>query len=144
MKADMTPSAAPHNSRVLLVDDEPGILEFVDRTLRGAGYHTCTAASGAAALALAESAGPFDLLLTDVRMPGMTGDELARTMRRFYPDLKVLYLTGYSDQLFHQKGMLWTGEAFLDKPSSALGLLEAVSLLIRGRLTDGSTAEHRD
>ena len=131
----MTQSIAAGRTRVLVVDDEPGILEFADRTLRAAGYHTSTAANGPAALALAESVGPFDLLLTDVRMPEMTGDELARRMRRFCPDLKVLYLTGYSDQLFHQKGALWTGEAFLDKPSSATGLLQAISLLLYGRLT---------
>ena len=131
---DMTHSIAVGRSRVLVVDDEPGILEFADRTLRAAGYTTSIAASGSAALALAESAGPFDLLLTDMRMPGMNGDELARRMRQVFPDLKVLYLTGYCDQLFHQKGELWTGEAFLDKPSSATGLLEAVSLLLYGRL----------
>lgn len=130
----MTPSIAVGRSRVLVVDDEPGILEFADRTLRAAGYTTSRAGSGSAALALAESAGPFDLLLTDMRMPGMNGDELARRMRQVFPDLKVLYLTGYCDQLFHQKGELWTGEAFLDKPSSATGLLEAVSLLLYGRL----------
>jgi len=131
---DMMQSIAVGRSRVLVVDDEPGILEFADRTLRAAGYTTSIAASGSAALALAESAGPFDLLLTDMRMPGMNGDELARRMRQVFPDLKVLYLTGYCDQLFHQKGELWTGEAFLDKPSSATGLLEAVSLLLYGRL----------
>ena len=55
----MTQSIAAGRTRVLVVDDEPGILEFADRTLRAAGYHTSTAANGPAALALAESVGPF-------------------------------------------------------------------------------------
>ena len=138
----MTQAIAVGRSRVLVVDDEPGILEFAARTLRAAGYDTSTAASGHAALVLAESAGPFDLLLTDMRMPEMNGDELARRLRQINPDLKVLYLTGYCDQLFHQKGELWTGEAFLDKPSSATGLLEAVSLLLFGRLAVKETPLH--
>jgi two-component system cell cycle sensor histidine kinase/response regulator CckA len=66
-------------------------------------------------------------------MPQMQGDELARRLRQRQPALKVLYLTGYSDQLFKDKITLWEDEAFLDKPCSVKGLLEAVSLLLFGR-----------
>jgi CheY-like chemotaxis protein len=114
------------------VDDEPGIREFVERTLQLAGHETVVAADGPKALALAEAGAPFDLLLTDMRMPGMTGDELARRIRQRQPELKVLYLTGFSDQLFNEKGSMWEGEAFLDKPVSSTGLLQAVSLLLFG------------
>lgn len=130
----MTPPVNAKVVRVLVVDDEPGICEFVDRTLRHAGYETTTAASGPEALSLVESASPFDLLLTDVRMPDMTGDELARRIRQRHPEIKVLYLTGFCDQLFKEKGSLWEGEAFLDKPSTTVGLLEAVSLLLYGAI----------
>ena len=119
-------------ARILIVDDEPGIRLFTERALRQVGHTTATAASGAEALHVAETFGAFDLLLTDVRMPEMNGDDLARRIRQRLPDVKVLYLTGYSDQLFKQKGVLWAGEAFLDKPSSVKGLLEAVSLLLDG------------
>ena len=81
-----------------------------------------------------ESEPPFDLLVTDLRMPGMGGDELARQVRQRQPELKVLYLTGFSDQLFRDKGAMWEGEAFLEKPVTATGLLEAVSLLLYGRI----------
>ena len=87
---------------------------------------------GPRALEVAATLRTFDLLLTDLIMPKMTGDELARRLRRQRPALKVLYLTGYSDQLFERKGTLWADEAFLDKPMTVTGLLDAVSLLLFG------------
>jgi two-component system cell cycle sensor histidine kinase/response regulator CckA len=118
--------------RVLVVDDESSVLEFVDRVLRGAGYLTTLAASGREALARTATSDPFRLLVTDVIMPEMRGDELAARLRQSQPDLPVLYLTGYSDTLFKEKIALWEGEAFLDKPTNVEGLLEAVSLLLYG------------
>lgn len=118
---------------VLVVDDEDAVLRFVDRVLRDAGYKTAVANSGAEAIEVAKKVGPLGALVTDVMMPGMTGDELARTLRQTEPALKVLYLTGYSDRLFKEKTMLWADEAFLDKPCTVKGLREAVSLLITGK-----------
>ena len=120
--------------RVLIVDDEPPIVRFVDRTLRAAGYDTVTASDGESALAVAATHGPFDLLLTDVMMPGMTGEQLAAALRRQDPDLPVLYLTGYSDRLFKARERLWANEMFLDKPASMQALREAVSLALFGHL----------
>ena len=120
--------------RVLIVDDEETIRRFVERVLGDAGYETVVASSGKEALAAAQAHGPFDLLLTDLMMPEMSGDELARQLRQAEPKLKVLYLTGFSDHLFKEKVTLWEDEAFLDKPCSIQGLLEAVSLLARGSL----------
>lgn len=128
----MSQPSAAERARILIVDDEPGIREFVDRALREAGYVTATAADGPDALQVAEGFGAFELLLTDVRMPAMNGDDLARRIRQREPDVKVLYLTGFSDQLFREKRALWDGEAFLDKPTTVKGLLEAVSLLLNG------------
>jgi two-component system cell cycle sensor histidine kinase/response regulator CckA len=118
---------------VLVVDDEEAVLRFVDRVLRDAGYKTAVANNGAEAIEVAKKIGPLGALVTDVMMPGMTGDELARTLRQTEPALKVLYLTGYSDRLFKEKTMLWADEAFLDKPCTVKGLREAVSLLITGK-----------
>jgi two-component system, cell cycle sensor histidine kinase and response regulator CckA len=118
---------------VLVVDDEEAVLRFVDRVLRDAGYKTAIANSGPEALDVARKLGPLGALVTDVMMPGMTGDELARTLRQTEPGLKVLYLTGYSDRLFKEKAMLWADEAFLDKPCTVKGLREAVSLLMTGK-----------
>jgi CheY-like chemotaxis protein len=127
----MGPSGRPR--RILIVDDEEPIARFVDRTLRTAGYDTVVAHDAQSALAAAAGASaPFDLLITDLMMPGMTGDELARVMRRDEPNLKVLYLTGYSDHLFRDRVQLWADEAFLDKPVSMNALREAVSLALFG------------
>jgi two-component system cell cycle sensor histidine kinase/response regulator CckA len=119
---------------VLVVDDEETVLRFVDRVLRDAGYKTAVASSGAEAIEIAKKIGPLGVLVTDLMMPGMTGDELARVLRQSEPELKVLYLTGYSDRLFKEKTTLWADEAFLDKPCSMKGLREAVSLLLFGHV----------
>ena len=122
-------STAPRPATVLIVDDEEPIRRLVDRILQSAGYVTRLAGSGPEALAAAEGPDPIDLLVTDMMMPEMNGDEVARRLRQKHPALKVLYYTGYSDRLFDEKGVLWEGEAFVDKPAGPKGLLEAVSLL---------------
>jgi len=128
-------------SNILVVDDEESVLRFVARALREAGYNTSIATGGAEALEVAKTMASLDVLVTDVMMPGMTGDELARQLRQTEPELKVLYLTGYSDRLFKEKAALWADEAFLDKPCTVKGLREAVSLLLFGRFDAASEAE---
>jgi CheY-like chemotaxis protein len=127
--------ASPGSYTVLIVDDEDSVRNFAERVLRDAGYRTALAMDGTDALKVAAGLGPFQILVTDFIMPGITGDELARRLRLMTPKLKTLYLTGFSGRLMEQKGTLWEGEAFLDKPCSVAGLLEAVSLL----LFDGCT-----
>lgn len=128
------PSSRPGDRpyRVLVVDDEPPIRVLVNRVLRFAGYETALAANGLDALQLLETEPRFDLLLTDLVMPGLSGDDVASRACALYPELKVLYLTGYSDRLFRARAMLGTHEAFLEKPVTSGGLLEAVSLALFG------------
>ena len=123
---------SPSPVRVLIVDDEEPVRKFVDRVLREGGYQTAFACDGPEALEVAATLGPFDILITDVMMPQMTGDELARRLRQGERGLKVLYLTGFSDRLFKEKVTLWEDEAFLEKPCCVKGLLQAVSLLLFG------------
>ena len=119
---------------ILVVDDEESVRRFVERVLQDAGYETATAPGGPEAIEAAARLGSFELLVTDVMMPQMTGDELARRLRQTEQrGLKVLYLTGFSDRLFKEKVTLWEDEAFLDKPCGVKGLLQAVSLLLFGR-----------
>jgi two-component system, cell cycle sensor histidine kinase and response regulator CckA len=120
--------------RVLVVDDEEPIRKFVERVLRGAGYEIASASDGPDALEVLGNMPAIDVLVTDVMMPRMNGDELARRVRQREEDVKVLYLTGFSDKLFKEKATLWEDEAFLDKPCSVAGLREAVSLLLNGTL----------
>ena len=116
----------------LVVDDEEPVRKLVDRVLREVGYKTVLASDGVHAVEVASTLKQFDILVTDVMMPHMDGDELARRLRQQHPDIKVLYLTGYSDRLFKEKVTLWENEAFLDKPCSVKGIQEAVALLLFG------------
>lgn len=120
---------------ILAVDDEPGVLALVRRCLDDERVTLTEAASGSDALAQIGKGTPLDLLITDLRMPDMEGDELARQVRTKAPDLKVLYLTSHADRLFDAKPQLWAEEAYLDKPFSREGLREAVALLLFGRTT---------
>jgi len=119
--------------RVLVVDDDDTVRQFIARTLQQGGYEVVTAVDGLEALA-AQKDNKFDLYLVDFRMPHMTGDEVSRLLRQADPDAKVLYFTGYSDQLFGATITLSANEAFLDKPAGVQGLLEAVSLLLFGHI----------
>lgn len=135
MMSAVADSPAP---RVLVVDDEPSIRAFVLRALTYAGYGVVAASGGSEALQLVEAQPPFDLFVVDMAMPQMSGDELARQLRRRHPDVKVLYCTGYSERLFESRKVLWQHEAFIEKPVSVGGLLEAVSLLLFGHINGPS------
>ena len=121
---------------ILAVDDEPGVLALVRRCLGDDERITLIeASSGKEALEQIAKGPALDLLITDLRMPEMEGDELARQVRTREPDLKVLYLTSHADRLFEAKPQLWAEEAYLDKPFTREGLREAVALLLFGRTT---------
>jgi CheY-like chemotaxis protein len=119
----------PTAIRVLIVDDESSVLAFVDRVLRGAEYIITLAASGREALEHTATSDPFHLLVADVIMPEMRGDELAGRLRQSQPDLPVLYLTGYSDMLLKEKTTLWRGlprQAMLSTGALGGGLTAAL------------------
>ncbi len=100
--------------------------------LGDAGYDTAVAGDGPEALRTAHEQGPFDLFVVDINMPGMRGNELARQLRQHDHNVKVLFFTGFSDRLFEERDVLWEGEAFLEKPVTKDGLLQAVALLLFG------------
>ena len=117
---------------VLVVDDEEPVRKFVSRVLRSAGYQVTVASDGPEALQVAESLDSLDIVVSDLMMPQMNGDDLARRLRQDRPEIKILYLTGFSDNLFKERAMLWEDEAYLDKPCSIKSLMQAVSLLVFG------------
>jgi two-component system, cell cycle sensor histidine kinase and response regulator CckA len=118
---------------VLVVDDEAPIRIIERRILEQNGYRIIEASSALEALAELKDEKPIDLLIADLDMPEVSGDEMVRRIRAMRPDLKVLYVTGHIDRLMDTRP-LWEGEAFLDKPFSVNGLVEAVTLLLYGKL----------
>jgi len=119
---------------ILVVDDEAPIRELARRILESDGYQVTEAASGLDAIALLGGGAPLDLLLADLAMPDLGGEEMVRRIRATRRDLPVLYVTGHIDQLMDDRPVLWEGEAFLEKPFTVAGLLEAVALLLYGTL----------
>ena len=119
---------------MLVVDDETPIREIERRILEQGGYRVIEASSGVDALTMLQDGDPIDLLIADLDMPEISGDEMVRRIRSSRPDLKVLYVTGHIDRLMDTRP-LWDGEAFLDKPFSMNGLVEAVTLLLYGTLS---------
>jgi CheY-like chemotaxis protein len=128
----MRMTSKPSKGIVLIVDDEPGVRALERRILEGGGYHVIEAGDGAEAVAMIESSTHVDFLVADLDMPVMQGEEMARKIRGRRPDLRVLYVTAHSERLFKERPELIDGEAFLDKPFTSRGLLEAVSLLKNG------------
>jgi two-component system cell cycle sensor histidine kinase/response regulator CckA len=117
---------------VLAVDDEPGVRDLSTRILEQGGYRVLAAADGRQALEIVNGGAAIDLLMVDLDMPIMRGEELAQRVRQARPGLCVLYVTAQSGALFTERPELTAREAFLDKPFSVRGLLEAVSLLRNG------------
>ena len=114
---------------ILLVEDEAAVRAVTRELLVRNGYTVLEAADGPAALALVNGAeGPsrIDLLLTDVIMPGMSGRELAEQMIARSRGLRVLYISGYTDDAVVRHGMLEPGLAYLEKPFSPAALLRKV------------------
>ncbi len=102
---------------ILLVEDEERIRVLAGRILRKIGYHVIEAPTGAEALALsAQHASPIHLLLTDVVMPLMSGRELSEQLRVARPDIRVLYMSGYTDDVVLRHGILDATVAFIQKP----------------------------
>ena len=123
----------PDRKTVLVVDDDPQVLRIVRRTLEQENYDLSLAESGDAALKKASELGrPIDLLITDYVMPGMNGRQLAMELWRRDHSLKALYITGFSDLLFDQRIELESFAAFIEKPFSPRGLIEAARLALFG------------
>jgi signal transduction histidine kinase len=102
---------------VLVVDDESLIRRIVLETLEPLGYNVLEASSGKEALNLSETTeGDITLLLTDVIMPEMNGRELFESIRSGRPSIKVIFMSGYTDDIIERHGIFETGETFIKKP----------------------------
>jgi PAS domain S-box-containing protein len=118
---------------VLLVEDEAGVRKLARHLLESQGLNVLDAGNGPEALALAaRRPGRIDLLVTDVIMPHMSGRELADRLTGQRPDLKVLFLSGYSQDVIGNQGILPEGVAFLSKPFTPAALAEQIHSLLKG------------
>ena len=121
------------NETILLVEDEPAILEMTRMMLERKGYLVLPAATPAEAIRIADTyVGKIDLLMTDVVMPEMNGRDLSKKITAIFPEIKLLFMSGYSANVITQQGVLNDGVAFMQKPFSMNELAEK----IRGVLDD--------
>lgn len=125
--ADASPSPARGTETVLVVEDVIGLRRLMTRTLVSAGYTVLTAASGDEALRQLEQHGqPVHLMVTDVVMPGMSGRSLAEHLAQMRPEMKVLYMSGYTDDVILRHGVVEEGVSFISKPFGAADLIRKV------------------
>ncbi len=118
--------------RVLVIEDDEPVRETVVRMLRDLGYEPVAAESGAAALALVrEGKLRPDAVLTDVIMPEMNGKVVAEELRKVLPGLRVLFMSGYTDNAIVHHGVLESGVPFVAKPLTRDGLAVALSELLQ-------------
>ncbi|MDH3675497.1 MAG: ATP-binding protein, partial [Anaerolineae bacterium] len=112
--AEITPSV----ETVLLVEDEESVRKLAYRILHNIGFNVLNASNGSEALQMCERhQGPIHLLVTDLVMPGgMSGYDLAQRLMPLFPNIKILYMSGYADDSIVHQGVLDTGAAFLQKP----------------------------
>ncbi|HOP64697.1 MAG TPA: PAS domain S-box protein, partial [Spirochaetota bacterium] len=112
---------------ILLVEDEPMILEMTTETLKQLGYNIISAGTPADAIKKAgENTGRIHLLLTDIIMPDMNGRELSQKILKIFPEMKILFMSGYTADVIAHQGILEEGVHFLQKPFSRKNLAAKV------------------
>jgi two-component system cell cycle sensor histidine kinase/response regulator CckA len=114
---------------VLLVEDEAMVRAVAERALTRQGYTVLTAENGEAALEMLEKAEKPDLLISDVVMPSMDGPTMVRHVRKRYPDLPILFMSGYAEEQL-RKSINLDNVAFLPKPFSVQQLAEAARAVL--------------
>jgi two-component system cell cycle sensor histidine kinase/response regulator CckA len=118
---------------ILIIEDDEMVRKYTERVLKGSGYRVLIAANGDEAVRIAgEHEGPIHLMLTDVVMPGMSGQEIEERLRTLRPDIKVLYMSGYTDDAIVDNGVLDKDKMFLQKPFTIDALAGKVREVLGG------------
>jgi PAS domain S-box-containing protein len=130
-------TAEPELSRgsetIVVVEDDESVRELVQLMLRGQGYEVLAAGDGEGAARLcAEHPGGVDLLLTDVVMPEVNGRVLAERLGTLFPSMRVLFMSGYSDEAVVRHGIIRPNTAFIEKPFTEAGLARKVREVLDG------------
>ncbi|WP_061930906.1 response regulator [Aureimonas sp. AU22] len=120
-------------ARILIAEDDTGIRLLVARALRLEGHDVLVAEDGEMAVdILAEENGAFDLLLSDIRMPGMTGIELAHAAHATFPELPILLMTGYAEQKEAAEDLSAFILGVVEKPFTISEIRQRVAQALRG------------
>jgi DNA-binding response OmpR family regulator len=129
---------------LLLVEDEHSVRNMLERALRSAGYRVLLAADGEQGLEVAgRESGPIDLVVCDVVMPGMSGPEMVERLHRERGALRVLHVSGYSDDGLAELQRPGCSVDFLAKPFSIADLLRRVRKLLDARIAEAPGSPER-
>lgn len=129
---------------ILLVEDDEALRELILSSLTEAGYTVLEAGDGVEALRIARAkAGRIDLVLSDVVMPGMSGTEMAEGIGALYPNMRILFMSGYSEFAGGHQQVLRQGQALLQKPFDLRSLAHKVREVLKGdTVVAGNPAHH--
>jgi two-component system, NtrC family, response regulator HydG len=128
----------PTPAKILVVDDDPGILETLNDVLAATGYETSMASSGHAAIAKAK-ANKFDLVLMDVRMPGLNGVQTLHALRALDPHVSVIMMTAYTGDELVEESQRTTGFEVFSKPLDLDRVLPLVRRIVSSRASGPPT-----
>jgi len=133
LRADDAPYTPNGNETVLLVEDDESLRPLMRRVLETHGYAVLEARHGKDAIRVADGhGGAVDLVITDVVMPEMGGRELAERLASARPSSKILFVSGYTDDVVIRQGILDKGRPFLQKPFTPQELLTKAREVLRG------------
>ena len=140
----------PGSARILVAEDEKGVMDILVRTLEGIGHQVVQAETGDAAIKAFGTSGPIDLLLTDIVMPGrVQGPELAKRLREIQPSLPAIFISGYANEATVHGNGLRPEDIRLMKPVAKADMILAIEKALavgaiaggRSQSSDGGSVE---
>ncbi len=140
-RSESTSTTPGRGETILVVEDDAAVRRWAAQVLRGAGYDVLEAATPDAALRIADEGGLIHGVLTDVIMPGMNGKQMVTRLLEARPDLKVLYMSGYSGTTYFNRSIVARQERLLDKPFTRDTLLHTLREVLEH---DPSRSKYRE
>jgi CheY-like chemotaxis protein len=135
------PAPISGSETILVVDDQPDVMTLVSEALHMHGYQVMEASNAGSALLICEERkDKIDLLITDVIMPKMNGVQLVRRLWQLIPDLRVLFMSGYTHNIIEQQGDINPGQNFIQKPFNTANLLHMVRKVLDEPPSEASPA----